>query len=146
MTQISGSIWSLDGGWIGIPLNYKYNQLSDIDKLEIRLRRKKVDWNTPQGEILQKSLILTEDEQIFGICQSLLELQSVKLLSDVTLPSITILGIYAAAKSFNERFNLYAHQRVVCIVQAICLLTTAEPTDQLLALFIFTFFSKTFCN
>lgn len=96
-------------------MNYVYNSSKDIEKSDIRLRQEPVKWETSNGELLEKSLVLTEDEQIFGISRSILELRSWKLGTDITIPVITVLGMYSAAHTVNQKFNLYAKPRAVMI-------------------------------
>lgn len=109
----AGSLRSRHGGWIGIPLNYEFSHPDNIDKSEIRTRQEEIDWSTPPGELLKNSLVLTEDEQIFGICRSLVELKSFKMITDIALPVVTIFSIYFTAVGVNRKFNLYAKHRGV---------------------------------
>jgi len=108
-----GTLKSRYGGWVGIPINYVYNSSTDIEKGDIRVGQTPVKWNTSNGELLENSLVLTEDEQIFGISRSILELRSWKMGTELVFPVVTLLGMYSIAINVNQKFNLYAKHRAV---------------------------------
>lgn len=98
---------------LGIPINYFYETKNDIDKDLIMVKTKKIDWNTPQGKLLEEALILTEDEKIFGILKALYEANSYKVLLHSFYPIISILIMYTTTSFLNQSLNLYARPFIV---------------------------------
>lgn len=108
-----GSMNSTYYGYVGIPLNYLYETTRDIDRLNLKLRNKSIDWNGKYGEILEKSLVLTEDEKLFGITRSVLELRNYNQIHSTLIPTGTIFGLYVSAQALNKRLNLFQMHRFV---------------------------------
>lgn len=50
-----------------MPSNYFYNHHSDVEKNDIKLKNQPIDWNTSYGKVLEEALVLSEDEQVFGM-------------------------------------------------------------------------------
>lgn len=101
------------GGWIGIPINYLYNSTRDIDRFNIKLRTESIDWSSDHGKLLEKSIVLTEDEKMFGILRSILELQNYNHIHTTLVPSATVFGLYVSAQTLNNRYNLFKLPQVV---------------------------------
>lgn len=106
-------MYSVYGGWIGVPSNYYYKSAEDIDKVNIYIRNEKVKWNSEHGKMLEESLILSESEQIFAFCRSLMDLQSYKLYWKTITPSAVFLSIYFAGQKINQGENLYGRRFMV---------------------------------
>lgn len=100
-------------GWVGIPLNYLYTSKLDIDKMNLKLRTESIDWNSKYGELLEDSLILTEDEKLFGITRTIMELRNYNYIHTTVIPISTIFGTYVSAQALNNRFNLFQMHRFV---------------------------------
>lgn len=100
-------------GWVGIPINYLYETTQDIDRLNLKLRNKSIDWNGKYGEILEKSLVLTEDEKLFGIMRTVLELRNHNHIHGTLIPTGTIFGLYVSAQALNKKLNLFQMHRFV---------------------------------
>lgn len=69
-----GSVKFRYGAFTGIPVNYTYTASDDIDKADIIIRGQSVDWNSRGGKLLEEALVLTEDEQIFGLVRESFQL------------------------------------------------------------------------
>lgn len=95
------------GGWIGIPINYLYDSVRDIDRFSIKIRNEPISWNSKHGELLEKSLVLTEDEKLFGFIRSILELRNYNHVHSTVVPGVTIMGLYASAQEINRRYSLF---------------------------------------
>ncbi|XP_055307159.1 uncharacterized protein LOC129571383 [Sitodiplosis mosellana] len=102
-----GSVHSRYSGWIGLPLNYMYSTSQDIDRMNLKLRTEQIDWNSKYGELLEKSLVLTEDEKLFGILRSVLELRNYNHIHTTLVPGATIFALYSSARAINDRYNLF---------------------------------------
>ncbi|XP_011197420.2 transmembrane protein 177 [Bactrocera dorsalis] len=96
------------GGALGIPVNYAYSDPKDINRQDIRFRDQTIDWNTDAGKLLQDAIVLTEDEQLFGLCKSVLQLQTHRVLLNSLFPSISFLTMYTIGHYLNLRMNLLA--------------------------------------
>ncbi|XP_055919768.1 transmembrane protein 177 [Eupeodes corollae] len=104
----AGSTKSKYGGIIGIPTNYSYTSIDNIDRSEIRFRTEQIKWGSESGQMLQEALVLKEDEQIFGMCKTILEMQTQRVLLNSAFPSISFLAVYSVGSYLNQRMNLLA--------------------------------------
>lgn len=100
-------------GWIGIPLNFFYSTNQDIDRFNLKLRNEPIDWNSKYGEMLEKSLILTDDEKLFGITKATMELRNYNYIHKPLVPAFTTFGLYCSAQWVNRRFGLFHFPRMV---------------------------------
>ncbi|GAB0098149.1 Transmembrane protein 177 [Sergentomyia squamirostris] len=94
------------GALIGIPTNYMYTQEEDIEKKSIKLHTESIKWNSPDGEKLAQSLILTEDEQIYGMAHSMLMTANYQRLLNGLFAGGTIMTTYTMAFVLNRRMQL----------------------------------------
>lgn len=92
---------------MGVPTNYFYNNYSDIEKNDIKLRNQPIDWNTNYGKILEDALVLSEDEQVFGMAREIIQLQSQKILLNSVYPCSTVLAVYSMASVLNQKLQLF---------------------------------------
>lgn len=103
-----GSLKSKHGGWVGIPVNYTYKSRSDIDKLEITLNHEPIKWDSTHGKLLQESMVLKEDEQVFGLARSILELSCWKLHLNILFAPACFAATYALSAKLNDKFQLFS--------------------------------------
>lgn len=102
-------------GFVGIPTNYCYDTVQDVERADIQLQQNQIAWSTDEGKLLQESLVLTEDEQVFAMARSILQIQTHKLLMSSFYGPFSICFVYAIANYVNTRANLYARPRqVIC--------------------------------
>lgn len=73
----------------------------------MRIGPNKIKWNSEYGKLLEEALILTKEEQIFGMSNGILELNTHKNFYDGVLPMGVVLAMYTAARYINHRENLY---------------------------------------
>lgn len=105
----SGSTKSRFGGLIGIPTNYLYDKISDIERADMRTKGgKEISWSSNDGQILQNSLILSEAEQVFGMARSILLIKSHKLLLESFYAPFSLYTVYGIASYINQKQNLFA--------------------------------------
>lgn len=100
-------------GWIGLPISYMYRSPQDIDKMNIQVRTEPIDWNSKYGELLENSLLLTEEEKLFGMMRSILELKNYNHVHSTLVPAGAIFGLYTTAQAINKKYNLYQLPRPV---------------------------------
>lgn len=93
---------------VGIPTNYVYDRTIDIERQDIKIRGKDINWNTPEGKILEEALVMNDEEQIFGIAREIFQLQTSKVLLNALYPCTTLLMVYTIGNQLNQRLNFYA--------------------------------------
>lgn len=95
------------GALTGIPINFTYTVPADIDKADIIIRGKPIDWNSQGGKLLEESLVLKEDEQIFAITRELRQLQTNQVFLDSLYSTGTIAAYYIFTSTVNNKMNLF---------------------------------------
>lgn len=110
-----GSIKYRFGAILGIPVNYSFESEDDINKQDIRFRNELINWDSEMGKLLQESIILKEDEQIFGLCRAILQLQTHYILLNSLFPTGTFLFIYTVGNVLNQKLNLLVRPLSVSI-------------------------------
>lgn len=102
------------GAALGIPVNYAYGSTDEIKRADIRFRDQQIDWTSDSGKLLEKAIVLTEDEQVFGLCKAILQLQTHRVLLNSIYPSLNFLMVYTIGHFLNLRLNLFARHGSVC--------------------------------
>ncbi|ALC41825.1 CG33506 [Drosophila busckii] len=97
-----------NGAALGIPVNYGYDNPSEIKRADIRFRDKQIDWSSESGKLLEQAIVLNEDEQVFGLSKALLQLQTHRVLLNSIFPSVSFLMVYSMGHYLNHRLNLFA--------------------------------------
>lgn len=105
--QPLGSMKSRFGGHIGIPTNYVYDKIEDIERGDIRIRDQLINWSSEDGKILQNSLVLSEIEQVFGMVRSILQVKTHKLLLTSLYAPVCLMSMYATGYYVNQKMRLY---------------------------------------
>lgn len=103
-------------GWIGIPTNFLYENTNDIDRYNLKIRNESIQWNTKYGELLEKSLVMSDDEKLFGIVRAILQLRNYNFVIDSLIPAACIFGFHTFAQYINRRFSLYAIATGVSVI------------------------------
>lgn len=109
-----GSISSGFGGYIGIPINYLYEKTNDVDKANLKMGRESINWNSQYGQLLEKSLVLTEDEKEFGLLKAAFELRNNNYIHRSLIPFGSICALYFLSHKVNQHMDLYQKPRTVC--------------------------------
>ncbi|XP_055694544.1 transmembrane protein 177 [Lutzomyia longipalpis] len=104
----AGTVKSHYGAYIGIPTNYLYDNEGQIDKKNIKLQTEPIKWASPEGELLSKSLILDEDEQIYGIAHCILMTRNHQRFLNGIYASGTIFGTYVLGHFINKQMQLHS--------------------------------------
>ncbi|XP_055626359.1 transmembrane protein 177 [Toxorhynchites rutilus septentrionalis] len=117
----AGYMKSRFGGIVGIPINFEYGSAADIEKSEVVLCDQKINWSSEGGKLLEESLVLSEDEQVFGIAREILILNTHKKLIQSIIPAASWMFVYGTAATMNARGNFYARPLSLRLVlYAIC--------------------------
>ncbi|XP_063822565.1 transmembrane protein 177 [Ostrinia nubilalis] len=103
----AGSTNSKYGVAIGIPVNFSYKSLEDIEKDSIQVNLKNVDWTTEAGKKLADALILPEKVQQFAICREIMMTQNNKFLYESAYPFACLFLAYNVSQFINTKLNLY---------------------------------------
>lgn len=101
------------GGHIGIPTNYTYDTIADIERGDIRTRDQPIAWSSEHGKILQNSLVLTEIEQIFGMARSILQVKTHKLLITSMYPPLCLVSMYGFGHYLNLKMKFHSRPLIV---------------------------------
>jgi hypothetical protein len=103
-----GSTKFRDGAFVGVPINYTYTAADEIPRSEITVKgHEQVKWHTTGGKLLEEGLILTESEQIFGMCREILQMQTHKVLLDSITPPLFIFMYYVFTTHINAKLDLF---------------------------------------
>lgn len=102
----AGTTKSKFGGLVGIPSNYSYDNSGQIERSEIKLQTEAVRWGSHEGQLLENALVLTEDEQVFGIAREILMTSTYQPALNVVYPTITTFLMYSLGKYFNVKLSL----------------------------------------
>lgn len=91
-----------------------YESINDVDKVNLKLGAKSIDWNSKYGQLLEKSLVLTEDEKEFGLLKTALELRNNNFQHGTLIPGVCVFGLYSVSQVVNQKLGLYHRPRPVC--------------------------------
>ncbi|XP_028143060.2 transmembrane protein 177 isoform X1 [Diabrotica virgifera virgifera] len=103
----AGSSFSKDGVIIGLPINFSYDNPSTIDRTKMRINHETIIWETEPAQNLLKSLVLSENAQLYAMAREVLHRQTPKPLIDTALNANLVISTYAICRTLNEKFNLY---------------------------------------
>ncbi|KAF9809758.1 hypothetical protein SFRURICE_000239 [Spodoptera frugiperda] len=104
----AGSMNSRFGVAIGIPVNFRYKTLADLEADDIQVNQKKVDWESETGRKLADALILPEKVQEFAICREIMMTQNNKIMYESAYPFTCLFLAYNLSQFLNRKLNLYA--------------------------------------
>lgn len=109
----AGSLKSKYGAAIGIPVNFTYKSMADIEKDNVQVNLKLIDWKSEVGKKLAEALILTEDEKEFALCREILSLNNFKTYIQPVYSFACVFTGYNLAQTINRKLNLYSAPLVV---------------------------------
>lgn len=102
----AGTTKSKFGGLIGIPSNYSYDNAGQIERSDIKLQTEAVRWGSAEGQLLENALVLTEDEQVFGIAREILMTNTYQPALNTVYPTVTTFFMYSLGRYFNMKLAL----------------------------------------
>ncbi|XP_072397557.1 transmembrane protein 177 [Diabrotica undecimpunctata] len=103
----AGSSLSKDGVIIGLPINFSYDNPSTIDRSKMRINHETIIWETEPAQNLLKSLVLSENAQLYAMAREILYRQTPKPLIDTALNTNLVISTYAISRVLNEKFLFY---------------------------------------
>lgn len=106
-----GTSYSKFGVRVGLPAHFFYDDESSVDKTAIKLRDESVVWESDEGKMLLKSLVLSENAQIYAIAREIKFRDTLKQLIDTIVGVVSVAGTYGLANTLNQKFNLYSKPR-----------------------------------
>ncbi|XP_053612301.1 transmembrane protein 177 [Plodia interpunctella] len=109
----AGSTSSKFGVAVGIPVNFTYKSVSDLENHDIRVNQEKIDWTSEYGQKLADAIILSENVQNFAICREILMTQNNKVFYESAYPFMCVFVMYNLTQYLNNRLNLYAAPKLV---------------------------------
>ncbi|KAF5280546.1 hypothetical protein FQR65_LT00297 [Abscondita terminalis] len=109
----AGTSYSRFGVIVGLPDNFTYIDKDYIEKSKIQLLESSIPWETEEGNLLLKSLTMSDLGQIYAIAREIRMRQTPKYFIDV-ISSIAMFTVaYGAGSYCNSRFNLYTKSRII---------------------------------
>lgn len=109
----TGTVYSQFGAAIGLPVNYTYIDDDHIEKARIKVLDHSVAWETDDGERLLRSLIVSENAQIYAIAREIQMRQTPKYFIDLIASMGMFMGAYSVGNHMNNKYNLFAKSRFV---------------------------------
>ncbi|XP_059046448.1 transmembrane protein 177 [Achroia grisella] len=109
----AGSTSSKFGGAIGIPVNFSYKSLVDLENHGIEVNLKKVDWSSETGKKLADALILPDKVKEFAICREILMTQNKKVFYESAYPFTCVFFVYNLAQYICRKYNFYAAPTII---------------------------------
>lgn len=104
----AGTSYSVYGSLIGVPFNYAFENKSEIPRSEIVLNGSgSIDWSSDAGKMYEESLLLTENEQLFGICREILHTRTIELPLKCLYTVVFPISAYAMASTVNRKLMLF---------------------------------------
>ncbi len=104
-----GSTSFRQGAFVGIPLNYTYQSADEIPKGEVMVKGyDQVKWSSKGGNLLQEGVILTEEEQVFGMAREMMQLRGNHILYRSLIGSFSIFMYYSMTSRINHVQRLFA--------------------------------------
>lgn len=95
------------GALVGIPINYSYTRKDEIDRMSMMVRGNPIDWNSKGGLLLEESLVLEPDEQVFGMTRELIQLQSNEVYYNSFISTASVIGYYVLTSGINSQKRLF---------------------------------------
>ena len=101
-----GSTFSSHGAIIGIPAHFKNRSVVDIEKDKITLNNASIDWNSPSGQQLIDSLILSEKARQFAIARELFYVHTFHMYVKAALVGVSFISAYWMGAAANAVYGL----------------------------------------
>ncbi|KAM3964170.1 transmembrane protein 177 [Aphomia sociella] len=109
----AGSTSSKFGGAVGIPVNFSYKSINDLENHNVQVNQKNVDWSSEAGKKLADALILPDKVKQFAICREILMTQNKKVFYESAYPFTCLFFIYNLSQYVSRTYNLYAAPTIV---------------------------------
>lgn len=107
----AGCVQTHWGAIVGIPNTFNYRTLGDARKNTSVIRNKEIDWDSEVGKQLQKSLLLSEKAQKYGIAREVQRSLIPHVYVYGGLTGTIIIGNFTFCRYVNMFYNLYQRSR-----------------------------------
>lgn len=104
------------GRHIGIPANFTYDKVQDIDKSKIKVNLESVVWDSQEGKQLLNSLVLPENAQMYAMAREIKMRNSYKFFYDTFFSGVAVIFVYGLSSFLNRKFNLFLRPRPVRVI------------------------------
>ncbi|XP_043594430.1 transmembrane protein 177 [Bombus pyrosoma] len=120
-----GSTYTKYGGLVGIPVNFEYNDIGQINNGNVSIQSASLQWDAEATEEFHKSLILSENAQKFAIAQQILKVVTFDpIIKSFNVFADAIIGI-AAYEFLRSKLKVTKQQRAK---NALCMSIAAIGT------------------
>ncbi|XP_039301578.1 transmembrane protein 177 [Nilaparvata lugens] len=100
--SLFGTAWSNCTCYIGLPINFSYKTVKDVDET-IMVGNKKVDWDTKEGNKLKESLVLSKQAMKYAIAHELKIAHGPIIYLNASYPILIIISLMAFNNSVIDR-------------------------------------------
>ncbi|KAF4525665.1 hypothetical protein B566_EDAN001266 [Ephemera danica] len=104
----AGSTATIQGAYVGIPSNFGYDKIIDVEKNMITVNGQPLQWGSKAGQDLINAVLLSDNAQKFAIGTQIHQARSVHIYTNTITAGICFVGAYSFAHSFNKRLNAFA--------------------------------------
>lgn len=104
----AGSLLTNTGGILGIPLHFRYSAIEEFETSNMRFGDEEIKWDSPEGQSLKESLILSRDAKKFAIARNLSHLSTGEPFVKGAGSASIIGACYFLASGVNKKQNFYA--------------------------------------
>ncbi|XP_023016619.1 transmembrane protein 177 [Leptinotarsa decemlineata] len=111
-----GSSYSKYGVIVGLPFSFTYDDPEKIDKTRIKIRQESVPWGTEEAQKFLKSLIFSENAQLYAMAREIKLRNSVKPMSDMLCGAASCMVAYGLSQHINQKFDFYSKPRQLRVV------------------------------
>ncbi|XP_012274091.1 uncharacterized protein LOC105696291 [Orussus abietinus] len=100
------------GSYIGIPINFTYKRIGEINTNRVSVNSEVLDINHPMAKPFLESLILSESAQKFAFAKEILQSQTMEGVINPSFTAGFVIMMYSACRYLNRSFKLL-HQPVL---------------------------------
>lgn len=104
----AGSIYSKYGCIVGLPSNFEHDSIDSIPLRDIKVGGESVPWGLDEGQQLLKSMVMSENAQLYAMAREIKMLQTPKRIIDAFSSMLSVIATYSVCVFFNQKLNLYA--------------------------------------
>ncbi|XP_076461933.1 transmembrane protein 177-like [Babylonia areolata] len=101
-----GSTFTRQGAIVGIPVNFKYRSVLDVEKEKITLNNTHIDWDSATGKQLLDSLVLSEKARQFAIARDLFYVHTFHMYVKAGLMGVSCFSAYWLGAAVNTVYGL----------------------------------------
>lgn len=112
----AGSTYIKSGSVIGIPINFTYESVDDIDTSTLLVGNRKIKWDRTEGKELLESLVISDNAKKFAIAQEIYRCQTLEPLLNSFYPIFNVSLAYILGKKINQFTNGFSRPLTYRIV------------------------------